>query len=115
MSRGGPHRRPRPSRCSLAGSGTPSRVRAAAALAVQANCLGAVGRQADALAADVEAIRTLSPAFIQNPAAFGHWMGPMVEQYQQRCERLGRSLDMELLGPVLTILEKPKQENRGEH
>jgi hypothetical protein len=77
----------------------------AASLAVQANCLEALDMSSEALTATIEAIRTLSPAFIQYPAAFGHWMGPMVTQYQQLSERLGQSPDMELLGPVLSILQ----------
>jgi len=74
-------------------------------LAVQANCLDTLDRSAEALAANVEAITTLSEALIEQPAAFGHWMVQMVQQYRERCKRLGRSPDMELLGSVVAILQ----------
>jgi tetratricopeptide (TPR) repeat protein len=77
----------------------------AVSLTVQANCLDALNRSAEALTANIEAITTLSEAFIEHRAAFGHWMDPMVQQYRERCERLGRSPDMELLGPVIAILQ----------
>jgi tetratricopeptide (TPR) repeat protein len=77
----------------------------AVSLAVQANCLDALDRSADALAANIEAITALSEAFIEQPAAFGHWMGPMVWQYLERCERLGQKQDMEVLGPIVAILQ----------
>jgi tetratricopeptide (TPR) repeat protein len=77
----------------------------AVSLAVQANCLDALNRTTEALTANIEAITALSEVFIEQPAAFGHWMVPMVKQYRERCERLGRSPDMALLGPVIAILQ----------
>ncbi len=88
----------------------------AVALAVKGNCLDALGRAADALAANVEAIAT--PVFVEQPAAFGHWMAPMVRQYLERCERLGREPDMERLGPAVVILQDeqvPTEESQDEH
>ena len=75
----------------------------AVSLAVRANCLDVLN-PADALATDLEAIKTLSSAFVQRPAAFGHWMGSMVQQYRERCERVGQTPNTELLGPILVAL-----------
>jgi len=85
----------------------------AAALAVPANCLDSLDRSAEALAATVEAITALSEAFIEHSCDARHWMDPMVQQYQDRCERLGQSPDMELLGPVVAIL-RDKRTQTGE-
>lgn len=82
-------------------------------LAVQANCLDCLGRTADALASNAEAILNLSPAFSERPAAFRRRMAPMVQQYQGRCERLGREPDMELLRPVLSILRELDAKLKG--
>jgi tetratricopeptide (TPR) repeat protein len=90
----------------------------AVSLAVQANCLDALGRSTDALMSNVEAVKTLCPAFVEQPAAFGHWMGPMVRQYLERSEQLGQSPDMDLLAPIIAAMqEKPAQteEQSDEH
>lgn len=73
----------------------------ATSLAVRANCLEALDRCEDALAGNADAIATLSPAFVQHPAAFAHWMLPMIQQYERRCEHLNRKPDAALFGPEL--------------
>ena len=78
----------------------------AVSLAVRANCLDALDRTAEALANNRRAIATLSPAFIALPSAFAHRMEPMVRLYQERCERLGRAPDIELLEPIIMILKQ---------
>jgi tetratricopeptide (TPR) repeat protein len=78
----------------------------AVSLAVLANCLEATGRDDDALAANQEAIDTLRPPFLAVPPAFAHWMLPMCQQYFERCERLGREPDGELLAPIVEALAK---------
>ena len=83
-------------------------------LAIRANCLDGLSREADALAANVDAIRTLSPSFVEQPAALGHLMVPMVQQYLQRSERLGQTPDMELLGPVVAILHDQRTQTEEE-
>jgi Tetratricopeptide repeat len=88
----------------------------ALSLMVQANCLDALDRPAEALASDAAAIANLSPAFAEHPPAFAHWMAPMVQQYLERCNRLGQSLDIELLEPVVAILQEqqpPTKEEQG--
>jgi hypothetical protein len=83
---------------------------------VAASCLDALDRPAEAVASDAEAIATLSPAFTEHPAAFGHWMAPMVQRYQERCERLGQSPNARLLGPIVAILQAqppPTKEEQG--
>jgi tetratricopeptide (TPR) repeat protein len=78
----------------------------AVSMAVQANCLDGLDRPAEAMASNAEAIATLSLAFAEHPAAFGHWMAPMVQEYLERCERLGQSPDIELLEPVAAIMQE---------
>jgi hypothetical protein len=82
----------------------------AASLAVRANCLDALDRNADALGSNREAIATLSPEFLVHRLAFSDWMVTMCRQYAERCQRLGQAPDMELLGPIVAIL----QEQQGE-
>ena len=86
----------------------------AVSMAVQANCLDALDRPAEALASNAEAIATLSPAFAEHPAALGHWMAPMVQEYLERCERLGQSPDIELLEPIVAILQAGPPPTVGE-
>ena len=78
----------------------------AGALAVLANCLEAVERASDALDANREAIAALRAPFLARPAAFAHWMAPMCRQYIERCEKLGREPDAELLGPIVEVLQQ---------
>jgi hypothetical protein len=74
-------------------------------LAMRAICFDAVGRPIHALTSNVEAIRALYPVFIEHPVVFAHNMIPMVRQYWQRCEQLGREPDMQLLRPIIRLLE----------
>ncbi|MFZ1431061.1 MAG: tetratricopeptide repeat-containing protein [Geminicoccaceae bacterium] len=76
----------------------------ARSLAVLANCLESCDRQADALAANREAITTLAPAFVRLPAAFAHWMLPMVRQYLGCCKASGSEPDGALLEPLIPAL-----------
>lgn len=77
----------------------------AVSLAVQANCLDAMDLAADAIETNIKAIATLHPAFAEHPAAFGHLMNPLVRQYCERCRRLEQDPDMEMLSPILAILQ----------
>ncbi|MBV8577284.1 MAG: tetratricopeptide repeat protein [Acetobacteraceae bacterium] len=78
----------------------------AVSLAVQANCLDDLNRAADALTTSMEAVSNLAPAFVQHPAAFAHWMHPIVQQYLRRCDNLGRPYDTALVEPILAILQQ---------
>ena len=40
------------------------------------------------------------------PEAFVHWMQPMVQLYQGRCEAQGCEPDGALLGPLLPVLKR---------
>jgi len=81
----------------------------AVSLAVLANCLEAVERASDAVAANREAIAALRAPFLTHSAAFAHRMVPMRQQYIERCERLGREPDAELLGPIVEALQRIRQ------
>jgi hypothetical protein len=85
----------------------------ALSLATQANSLDSLGRAANAVAANAEAIKMLSTAFTGQPAAFWHWMAPMVRQYRERCERLKCDPDMEMLDPIVTILQNQQSKTQG--
>ncbi|RUQ61991.1 tetratricopeptide repeat protein [Azospirillum doebereinerae] len=76
----------------------------ARSLAVLANCWDGLGDGAAALEADREAIATLSAPFLQFPPAFADLMRAIARQYIQRCERLERGSDKNLLIPI-PILE----------
>ncbi len=57
-------------------------------------------------------MRLCRPFFLAHPPAFAHWMVPMCQQYIERCEKLGREPDAELLGPIAEVLQR-MQEDRG--
>jgi hypothetical protein len=76
----------------------------AVSLMVLSDCLEAQGRPKEALAANREAIEALAEPFLRLPAAYEHWMLPMVQQYLQRCEAQGCEPDGELLEPVVAVL-----------
>ena len=84
----------------------------AVSLAVLANALEAADRPSEAVDVNREAIATLSGPFLAQPPAFAHWMVPMCRQYIERCEKLGREPDAELLGPIAEALQR-LQEGRG--
>ena len=84
----------------------------AVSLAVLANALDAADRAPEARDVDREAIATLSGPFLAQPPAFAHRMVPMCQQYLERCEKLGRESDAELLGPIAETLQR-MQEDRG--
>ncbi len=79
----------------------------------RANCLEASDRADEALASNAEAIGCLSPAFAQHPAAFAYRMVPMIRQYLERCERLGREPDAAVLGPAIAVLERQQADEQG--
>jgi hypothetical protein len=81
----------------------------AISLALLADCLDALKQAEEALQTNVAAIANLSHAFVQHPVAYRHWMNAMLQQYVQRCERLQRPLDEDLLGPVIGILHLQNQ------
>jgi hypothetical protein len=64
---------------------------------VLADCLDAVGRHDEALAANEVAIENLSELFHQYPEAFDRRMESMTRAYLERCEKLGRSPDSRVL------------------
>jgi hypothetical protein len=77
----------------------------AISLAVLAICLDGIGRHEDAVAANAEAMATLSDAFRRHPAAFAGQVRHIVREYIERCEKLGREPDTELLAPVLAVFQ----------
>jgi tetratricopeptide (TPR) repeat protein len=77
----------------------------AGSLTVLANCLEENGQLDVALERNREAIENYAPFFLAQPQAFVHWMVPMCQQYVERCEKLGREPDGELLGPIVEVLE----------
>jgi len=74
--------------------------------ATGAGLADALDRVGEALEANQEAIVTLAPAFLAQPPAFAHWMRPMCGQYVERCEKLGREPDWELLAPIAVALQR---------
>jgi hypothetical protein len=69
-----------------------------------------VGRVADALESNIEGVVNLYPAFVEHPAAFSQWMVPMVQQYLDRCKRLSREPDVDILRPIVAILQGQQSE-----
>jgi len=78
----------------------------ATSLSVMADCLEGVERLEEANHADAEAVAVLSPYSIAEPRAFAGRLAPIVLCYLQRCEKLGRAPDMELVGPILAVFKK---------
>jgi hypothetical protein len=85
----------------------------AISLSAYANCLDALGWSGKAIAADVTAIVTLSPAFVARPAVLRYWMLQIVRQYYHLCERLGVAVDEALLAPIVDALQKLDSANRN--
>ena len=63
--------------------------------------LSDLGRREEALKAAEEAVRSLTPHFLQYPEAFGGWMQVMVVNYLKRALELGRKPESDLLCPLL--------------
>ena len=78
-----------------------------------ANCLEENGDLPGALERSREAIEIYRPYFLAQPLAFVHWMVPMRRQYIERCEKLGREPDAELLAPIAAVLQE-MQEGSGD-
>ena len=74
-----------------------------------ANALEAADRVPEAANVNREAIATLSEPFQAQPPAFAHWMLPMCRQYIERCKKLGREPDAELLGPIAEALQRLRE------
>ena len=75
----------------------------ATSLMVLAGVLDGLARAEEAVAANVEAIATLTDHFVRMPPAFAQSMGAMARDYLERCEKLDREPDMALLAPVLAV------------
>jgi tetratricopeptide (TPR) repeat protein len=76
----------------------------AGSLAVLANRLEENGDLERALESNREAIELYRPYFRALPQAFVHWILPMCRQYIERCEKLGREADAEILAPIAETL-----------
>jgi tetratricopeptide (TPR) repeat protein len=81
----------------------------AGALNNLANRLSEVGQREAALQAAEEAVRTLAPQFLTLPAAFASWMATMVRNYLKRCQEAETEPDMELLAPLLVVLQRMQE------
>ena len=71
--------------------------------------LDATDDLAGALERNREAIEIYRPYFLAQPEAFIHWMVPMRQQYLERCEKLGREPDQELLAPITEVLQRMQE------
>ncbi len=69
------------------------------------NRLWGLGRRKEALAATEEAVRSLRPFFLRNSAAFASLMATVVGNYREVFNATGRSVDEDLLGPIVEILD----------
>jgi tetratricopeptide (TPR) repeat protein len=81
----------------------------AGALAALANQFEENGQIEAAFEQNREAIEIYAPFFLAQPKAFVHWMLPMCRQYIERCEKLGREPDGELLGPIVEVLQRMQE------
>ena len=61
-----------------------------------------------------EALQLLTPMFLKLPAAMFEMMDGILLSYRAQCAAVGREPDMELLGPVLAVVEKMKQQEEKE-
>jgi tetratricopeptide (TPR) repeat protein len=75
----------------------------ALALSVLADRLEENGREDESLAADEKAIDTLADMFAAQPLAFAANMATYCRDYEARCERHGRAVNRDLLGPIEMI------------
>ena len=73
-------------------------------LSVLGDTLEALGRVADAVAMDEEAVRLLSPYFLRQRAAFAAAMLAYARDYIRRCQLAGREPDEILLTPIAEAL-----------
>lgn len=67
--------------------------------------LSLLGRQEDALLAIDQAIRTLSPLFLQIPSSFADWVAMMARYYLEKCEAIGHEPAETLLTPILEVFQ----------
>ncbi|MBW4093536.1 MAG: tetratricopeptide repeat protein [Proteobacteria bacterium] len=82
----------------------------AVSLCVLAGHLDETGDPPAGVAANAEAIAVLTPAFLLVPAAFAPRMEGMVREYVERCEKLKRAPDADLLAPVLAAFASLQNE-----
>ena len=86
----------------------------ARSLAVEARCLGAVKKHAQAFQTIAEAVRLLAPPFTNLPAVFVPLMGAIIQDYLQASEMAQRPPDMKLLAPVLEVFARlQKSDSKG--
>jgi tetratricopeptide (TPR) repeat protein len=83
-------------------------------LANLATILYKIGRSEDSLSVSEEAVKSLEPSFTALPAAFAHQMGPICQQYVQRCKKVGREPDVELLAPIAGVLQRMQQASESD-
>jgi tetratricopeptide (TPR) repeat protein len=81
----------------------------AVSLMAFANCLDAAEAPEKAIEQNAEAIRVYTPAFLALPAAFARDAGRMCQDYLVRCEKLGREPDLELLRPIVEMLQQMQE------
>lgn len=73
------------------------------------NRLSGLGRRGEALSAIEEAVGALGPFFHQHPPAFAAWMRIMVGNYVKRASDADQEVDMELLRPIVAVLQRLEQ------
>jgi hypothetical protein len=71
---------------------------------------GGAGKPDLAVGTLAEAVRHLTPTFIRIPDAVVGMMGGIGQSYLSQCEADGREPDMEMLGPVIAVFEKLKEQ-----
>jgi hypothetical protein len=69
------------------------------------NILLTIGRREDAIARAEDAVRALAPFFLSQPVAFEELMGTVATTYCKACKADQREYDLELLGPIVAMLQ----------
>jgi hypothetical protein len=78
-----------------------------------ANCLDAAGDHDRAIEQNVEAIRVYTPCFLRLPQGFADRARAMCVEYVDRCARLQREPDAELLGSIVEVLQGMQEDKEG--
>lgn len=86
----------------------------ARSLGILGNLYCETGNAGPGIATLAEAIRRLTPAFREVPAAVVGLMAGIVECYRERCARFGFEPDPQLLGPVVEVFKafRPKEKKQ---
>jgi hypothetical protein len=78
-----------------------------------ADCLDALARRDEGLAANAEAIEALTEPFLGLPIAFAGRMRGMVREYLERCKKLDQEPNLTFLSQIVTVFNRlqSSQEN----